>query len=616
VPALRQEKSTMKNSPLYILNTYSRRTKTTVSMSLTSTELNYLIWRYLQESGFDLAAFALEKQAHCSLFEHEANASIVAKIGPGCLVDLVQKGILYSVVKDDVANAVSAKKNDSLTSTGSELGPALNGTKQHELSIFGALIKQELQDLQLNNNTTEANRRDGQAFALKSEVADVEMADVSSSNGTNAAPTEPQHPEPVKVEFSTQKLAPLFSFDESIACDWHPSIEVFAYGKENSNAVINAIKDNAITEFVNLNHPNVLQSKNGINIVSWAPQGNLIVTADANGELRVWSPDGKLINIANSYNEDLVTGSPISASIVTNLMWNESGRFVLSIDSSMQVTLWDGTTLTLIKQIKPFVEATDNFVIDACWLSENKFAVSTTKYSIKVFSITPAPYGSSNQFDVQLIGYLHGHENVISKLKLDPKSKLLASSSDYDYNIKIWTNGLSQESLDLNTNKSSEKQIKLHRSPIISLYWLNSKETSFLLSISMEGVVNLWNGSLGENVLSTELFKEQENFNFADEQLVTFSKDLLVFNSAISPNQKYLAIANDFGGISVWDIDIENYQLNVDNKTLRCLGIYDIDIPEGDKHNVGICDLKWDSQSLKICVSYKGSSSVVVNWNS
>jgi transducin (beta)-like 1 len=297
-------------------------------------------------------------------------------------------------------------------------------------------------------------------------------------------------------------------------------------------------------------------------------------------------------------------------------MWNESGRFVLSIDSSMQVTLWDGTTLTLIKQIKPFVEATDNFVIDACWLSENKFAVSTTKYSIKVFSITPAPYGSSNQFDVQSIGYLHGHENVISKLKLDPKSKLLASSSDYDYNIKIWTNGLSQESLDLNTNKSSEKQIKLHRSPIISLYWLNSKETSFLLSISMEGVVNLWNGSLGENVLSTELFKEQENFNFADEQLVTFSKDLLVFNSAISPNQKYLAIANDFGGVSVWDIDIENYQLNVDNKTLRCLGIYDIDIPEGDKHNVGICDLKWDSQSLKICVSYKGSSSVVVNWNS
>jgi transducin (beta)-like 1 len=585
-------------------------------MSLTSTELNYLIWRYLQESGFDLAAFALEKQAHCSLFEHLANSSIVSKIGPGCLVDLVQKGILYSVVKEEVENSISAKRNESQTTPGSELGPAMNGTKQYELSLFGALIKQELQDLQVNNNITEPNRRDDQAFALKSDMADVDMADVSSSNTTNVPPVQEQPAEPIKVEFSTKKLAPLLSFDESVACDWHPSIEVFAYGKENSNAVINAMKDDTITEFVNLNHPNVLQSKNEINIVSWAPQGNLIVTAGGNGELRVWSPDGKLINIANSYNEDLVTGSPTSASIVTSLMWNDSGRFVLSIDSSMQVTLWDGTTLTLIKQIKPSVEITDNFVIDACWLSENKFAVSTTKYSIKVFSITPAPYGSSSQFDVQSIGYLQGHENVISKLKLDPKSKLLASSSDYDYKIKIWTNGLSQESLDLNANKSPEKQIKLHNSPIISLYWLNTKETSFLLSISMEGVVNVWNGSLGENVLSTELFKEQENFNFVDENLRTFSKDMLVFNSAISPNQKYLAIANDFGGVSVWDIDVENYQLNLHNKSLRCLGIYDIDIPEQGKQNVGICDLKWDSQSLKICVSYKGSSSVVVNWNS
>ena len=65
-------------------------------MSLTSKELNYLIWRYLQESGYDLSAYALDQQSQCSEYENNPTTQeLIQKIKPGCLVDLIQKGILY-----------------------------------------------------------------------------------------------------------------------------------------------------------------------------------------------------------------------------------------------------------------------------------------------------------------------------------------------------------------------------------------------------------------------------------------------------------------------------------------------------------------------------------------
>ncbi|KAM9886125.1 hypothetical protein OXX69_013852, partial [Metschnikowia pulcherrima] len=68
-------------------------------MSLTSVELNYLIWRYMQESGFDLAAYAFSKDSACLEYEHAENRLIPA-IEPGSLVNLVQKGILYTFLED------------------------------------------------------------------------------------------------------------------------------------------------------------------------------------------------------------------------------------------------------------------------------------------------------------------------------------------------------------------------------------------------------------------------------------------------------------------------------------------------------------------------------------
>jgi len=67
-------------------------------MSITSDELNFLVYRYLHESGFRHAAYTFG----CESFVAKSNIN-GAKIAPGELVNLVQKGIMYNDLERSVA---------------------------------------------------------------------------------------------------------------------------------------------------------------------------------------------------------------------------------------------------------------------------------------------------------------------------------------------------------------------------------------------------------------------------------------------------------------------------------------------------------------------------------
>ncbi|CUM45117.1 uncharacterized protein AC631_00932 [Debaryomyces fabryi] len=602
-------------------------------MSLTSTELNYLVWRYLQESGFDLAAFALEKHSQCLSYEHNKNLPIISRIEPGCLVNLVQKGILFTLAEGDTRK---------------------DGSDQSTYSLLGALLQEELDKQKQEDEEVkyeqqlDANNKE--RFSLKSEVkAQGDNEDIEMKDGDDEVEKkndeEVEAPE-IPIEFTTKSLIPDIKYPECLTTHWHPSTDVFAYGKDNSTAVINAIKGNVIAESVTLNHPNVLKGssstpiENEITTVSWAPMGNIIVTAGINGELRAWSPDGKLKNIANTaasfgIEADALAGYPDTTetehtpALISSLIWSESGQYLLSIAVNNQVCLWDGNNLNLIQIIKsPNTSTSETSTIDACWIDEFKFALSTPKNSIKVYSIT-TPQINGGQFNisqsgnldslVKPIGFLPGHNNNISILKFSTNSKLLASSSDYDYVIKIWKSSSTQESLELNT-QTKNVGLKLHSSPIIGLFWLNTSENeSVLLSVSMEGIVNMWSMANGDAIISANVFKNEDNFNFPSENTATSfanKKDSLIFNASVSPDNNWLAIGDDAGRISVWDIAPSRYS-GRRKDVLRCMGCHDLQILKDtldNKVDIGICDLSWDNSSLKLSVSYKGLESAIFNW--
>lgn len=654
-------------------------------MSLTSTELNYLVWRYLQESGLDLAAYALEKHSQCLSYEENKNLEIIKRIQPGCLIDLVQKGILYSLAEYKASTDEETKRKE----------PPLNSI----LSLFGAVLEEE----HLEEYVRKAGRKDSatgddiekkgiiegngngvvnggastgepgakQEYNQEGTVRstspdnnaevkeDDHRADLTTAHSSVGLQGEADEGKPVVEEevipaFNTKIIRPNITFPSSITSHWHPKTEVFAYGREDSLAVIVALLGDLIAESVTLTHSTIsgLDTKNEISIVSWAPAGNIIVTSAINGELRAWSPDGKLKNIANTSTFQSTELTNQSSTMVSNLIWSESGQFLLSLDIHNQVCLWNGNNLSLIQQVRPPDEETnpddegvvdegssgsDIQLIDACWLDESKFAISTSKNTIKIFSIShthPSSFGGLPL--AKPIGSLSGHDHSISILKFNKNSKILASCSDFDYIIKIWHSNSLQHSVLLNVSKDeSPSNLILHRTPIISLSWLDDH---ILMSISMEGVINIWNVKSGEVIVSSNISETtKESIRIEKEGEDDIMKDVdaeneelkqetnneqeldkfILFNASVSSNKKWLVLGDDLGRVTIWDVSLEYYPKKKDGSThsvLRCLGVYENDNVTSNSTDVGICDISWSSVSNKVCVSYKGCDSVVFDW--
>lgn len=503
-------------------------------MSITSNELNYLVWRYLEESGHELAAYALRKLS--GSIDAAEIKQIVPEVLPGCLVELVQKGILYGLVEKDAR-------------------------KGAEYSLLGALAEKEI------------DRLKGTAVVVQTEVSggDAEM------NG-NQKPAQPVQDELQIAEQAEPKpvvqLQPKVILNETISCLWHPLSEVVACGHREPTAVISALLGDKIAESVELTHPFLADTKSEINIVSWSPQGSVLVSAASNGELRAWLPDGRLRNVATAPST-AVDG----VAIFCGLVWNSSGHYLLSTDLNNEVCLWD-SNLTMLQQIQPPApSAVATSPMEVCWLDDSKFVVGTARRHIKIYSVSPV--GSSTV--TKPIGSLAGHENGLSMLKFDPASRLLASSSDYDYLIKIWHSNSSHDAVTLNGTDSTVAH--RHVSPLVCLSWV---APAVLMSVLMEGTVNVWDAKTGQNKTSVRLFAGDHS--------------RVVYNAAVAPNMKFLACGDNDGKTTIWKID--------DKMTQR--GEFVAESKNGE--DAQVCDLDWNPSSRRLCVSYINGPSVVLDW--
>ncbi|KAJ8944393.1 hypothetical protein NQ314_009489 [Rhamnusium bicolor] len=352
-------------------------------MSFSSDEVNFLVYRYLQESGFQHSAYTFGIESHIS--QSNINGALVP---PAALLSILQKGLQY---------------------TEAEISIGEDGTEQRlveSLSLIDAVMPDVVASRQ--------NQQNQQKQAIKAEVSEAngEEAVVAAQNETMEVDTS--------IEIPSSKATVLRGHESEVfICAWNPTTDLLASGSGDSTARIWDMSDNtASPNQLVLRHciqkgGTEVPSNKDVTSLDWNCDGSLLATGSYDGYARIWTTDGRLASTLGQHK------GPIFA-----LKWNKRGNYILSAGVDKTTIIWDAASGQCTQQFS-FHSAP---ALDVDWQTNTSFASCSTDQCIHVCKLSMDKPIKSFQ----------GHTNEVNAIKWDPQGQLLASCSD-DMTLKIWS---------------------------------------------------------------------------------------------------------------------------------------------------------------------------------
>jgi len=344
--------------------------------SITSDELNFLVYRYLHESGFRHAAFTFG----CESMVAKSNITLGSKAPPGQLINFVQKGLMYSELERSV-------EADGADAPSQEPFSLLRSAAEAKASSDGPPVKKQ-----------------------RSEAAAAESDNTSGGGSGSTAQDGAATVEELSGHTS-----------EVFICAWSPTSQQLASGSGDSTARIwraheGQSKDMQMgrTEPYVLQHfSNEKEKSKDVTTLDWNYDGSCLATGSYDGQARIWSSSGKLTATLSKHK------GPIFS-----LKWNSSGRFLLSGSVDKTAIIWDAHKGEVLQQFAFHKEPT----LDVDWRDEDSFASCSTDRMIYVCKLGQENY----------LKRFEGHKDEVNAIKWDPSGQLLASCSD-DHTAKVWS---------------------------------------------------------------------------------------------------------------------------------------------------------------------------------
>jgi len=422
-------------------------------MSITSDELNFLVYRYLHESGFRHSAFTFG----CESMVAKSNIN-GSKIPPGQLVNIIQKGIMYANLERSVADDgsdVPSTEPFSLLRTGTDVKGA-EGTPQQNAKDAAS------------DAASGADDSRGGAKRPRSEGEGSSSGAAPTANGPHAAAETPEE--------QVTTLAGHTS--EVFICAWNPSGSTLASGSGDSTARIWKVPDGpcgkgaatSVAEPLVLPHfSKDTEKSKDVTTLDWNHNGTQLATGSYDGQARIWSVSGQLTQTLVKHN------GPIFS-----LKWNCTGQYLLSGSVDKTAIIWDAATGSVKQQFAFHKEPT----LDVDWRDETSFASCSTDRMIYVCKLHSPNY----------LKCFQGHRDEVNAIKWDPSGQLLASCSD-DYTAKLWSM----------TSTNALHDLRQHTKEIYTIKWSPTGQGSanpganlVLASASFDSTVRIWDPVTGQ----------------------------------------------------------------------------------------------------------------------
>lgn len=203
-------------------------------MSMTSEEVNLLIYQYLIESGFNHTAFNFVNESRAS--QTSINTQYMS---PGALIKIIQKGIQFVECEIAVAtNTNSAQFEDDQLSLIEAVSPVLVANRQKRLQETAVS-----RPLQPHPSDREGRRSSEEPPPSHRGFKEARNIPINSAPEDSTVPAGPPAGEKSKEELETTIAPSRAKFlrgheSEVFICAWNPKMDLLASGSGDSTARI------------------------------------------------------------------------------------------------------------------------------------------------------------------------------------------------------------------------------------------------------------------------------------------------------------------------------------------------------------------------------------------
>ncbi|ORX93815.1 WD40 repeat-like protein [Basidiobolus meristosporus CBS 931.73] len=477
-------------------------------MSITSEEVNYLIYRYLKESGFEHSTFAFEHETHI----HKSELRDL-DVSPGTLINILQKGLQYMSIEvhlnEDGTERECSAPFSLLTPHKCE-----KPTKKHKREDSSS----KRDDIQIKKERREERKlqkereRRAKKESIEAQESDRMETDTRKDTGLmEQSDSLPNGDESNKV-IPSRDVSILNGHEaEVFVCSWNPTnSNLIASGAGDATARIWTIPSTKSKEPITpviLKHLPTMNSSKDVTTLDWNPSGTLLATGSYDGQARIWTQKGELRHLMSKHR------GPIFS-----LKWNKRGNLLLSGSVDHTTILWDASNGEFKQQFSFHTAPT----LDVDWLDDEIFATCSTDKTIQICQV-----GQNTP-----VKTFRGHQDEVNTVKWDPSGQFLASCSD-DSTAKIWS--LSRDTF--------VHDFREHGKEIYTIRWSptgpntdqpNAKR--ILATASFDSTVRLWDVENGSCLY--KLAKHAEP----------------VYSVSFSPDGQYIASGSFDQSINIWSV--------------------------------------------------------------